>query len=168
MSVYEKELPEHWEYIGDINLEYGGTFFKVDDDNTRYGYMDAVRVTDLESATGADGLYLIEAITVIGFNEKDKVQNGLGVCGWLDDEHWRGKGKKTVLLAVADGLMSYGYYDPQNRFPYHHTAVVVHRDSYFGNKASWDGWEVDKQESVSLHKDYTDDLFDYVVSEWLD
>lgn len=150
-----------WVYQGDVNLEHGGTFFKVDDSDQRYGYMDAVRVIDLIGLDGADGLTMIERVTIYGFDNPAMIRDGMRVCGWDRDRWYRGKGKETVILAVADGLLNYGCYDPVSDYGGPHSWIVVN-DNYYGNKRSWDGWKPDREETVRLHHEYNGDLRAYV------
>lgn len=51
-----------WKYTGDVNIEYGGTFYSVSD--IQWGYCNAVRVQPLSDAGGPDNQYSIERITI--------------------------------------------------------------------------------------------------------
>ena len=161
-------MSNEWVYIGDIDPYRGGKWIKVHSKYKRDFWADLVEVTDLESATGADGLIMIEYKTVYGFTEKDKVRSALSSCG-MKLADLRSKGKDTILLFLADALSNYGYTDPANRWPKHHIEVLV-TQSYDGDRASWNGWEhnLSVENSVKLHKVYNDDLDAYVNAEWLD
>ena len=68
-----------WEYTGDVNLEYGGTFYQIDPQEWEWGYCTAVRVTDIDSAIGFDGAVMVEHITVL--TDKAKWADALDCCG---------------------------------------------------------------------------------------
>lgn len=96
-----------YNYIGDVNPEYGGTFYDVSE--WKWGYVSAVRITDLDSGCGFRGAVLIEHVVVHGWNDKTKVQNALRCCGEARiPKDCKGLDRK---LYIADCLMSYGYCD---------------------------------------------------------
>jgi len=94
------------DYIGDINLKYGGVFYDLSD--WRYGYASFLEVIDLDSAAGVDNCVLVQHGTVI-IDDKEKVKDGLRCCGQTfadlpKDAHAR-------KLMIADCVRCYGYYD---------------------------------------------------------
>src|SRR5437899_5917099 len=99
-----------YQYIGDANIKYGGTFFDLSE--WENGYVDAVRVIDLNNNCGFDGAILIERITII-INPKYFDESAKS-CGFkvadvdLNTENGR--------LQMADAIMSYGHYDPANEY----------------------------------------------------
>lgn len=67
-----------WHYQGDINLEHGGLF--VEFSEWRHGYVNAVDVTDLDSATGAPGMMLIESKSIL-IDQTERYADVLSVIG---------------------------------------------------------------------------------------
>lgn len=161
-----KEQEGEWVYIGDVNLEYGGTFFRFDP-----YYVEAVRVTDLDGACGAHGLTLIEKLTVFGMDDKDKICQALECCGTSISD-LRGKGKAAIMIELAYCLMSYGFYDLDGGYynyqkPSHW--VIVNSDyGPLSNKRNWESWKPNKEETVLLHHKYGGDLEQYINDEVLD
>jgi len=152
-----EDVFDKWVYSGDVDLTYGGKYIKVYPE----GYADIVEVTNLADAAGADGLLLIEYKTVCDIFDYKQVAEALKSWGWTWEDLFRYP-LPTRYSIVADVLDSYGYSDV-----YKYT-IVVHRDCYMGDKSTWDGWQVDRQETIRLAKAYGSDLRQYVESVWLD
>lgn len=94
-----------WNYSGDVNLEYGGFFWKEDGQED---YVLAVRVTPCSDAGGPDNLFCIEigsiylpnderrkaALACIGSGDNDAPTRAelayafLAYCGMDIDETW--------------------------------------------------------------------------------
>lgn len=104
-----------WFYSGDVNLEHGGAFFKYDESDWRNDYMDQVAVTDLDSACGFDGAVLVERFTILRRKGKEGRQ-ALECCGQVGELRAYGdtpaERRRSVVLAYAECLASYGYRDP--------------------------------------------------------
>ena len=167
MTERPEYMPGQWEYMGDVNLEYGGLFVKLPEDGD--DWIEVCEVVDLDSATGADGLVLIERKTVYGIFDKDKIESTLQCCGETV-KSFRGMSKTAIMIELAYTFNSYGYVDQDDgwanyRMPSY--LCIVGQD-YGGNKQSWDGWKVDREETVRLHKQYNGELKAYVESVWLD
>lgn len=153
------------EYIGDVNLVYGGAFFDLGD--ARHGYVTAVRVTNLDDAIGADGLILVEVVYLYALYDRESICRALSTCG-MKVADLRGRGRENILIMIADAQLAYGCYDRLNGWAnYTRPAywVMVLADVYGGNKASWGEWEVDIEESVKLHRQYQGDILAYLESE---
>lgn len=75
-----------WLYSGDCNPEYGGAWFDLS--TWTWGYVDCVRVTDLDSGCGFRGAVMIEKITVYGMDDRDRIKEAVRACGGFDDEHY--------------------------------------------------------------------------------
>ncbi len=120
-----------YQYSGDVNIEYGGTFFDLSD--WEHGYVNAVRVTDLDSGCGFDGAVLIEKLTVIIDNEEQN-KKALECCGFDAGDVGR--------LQLAEAVMQYGYYDPANE--YYEPANEVIQTQQDG-PMSFDGWKATKR-----------------------
>lgn len=110
-----------WKYMGDVSLEHGGAFFRLDSRNwDEYGYGEAVRVTPCSDAGGQDNAYWIEDITILKperESELKSILDTIGLC--MEDGHlvdsWRGTtikaGTAAFRLAIAYACLSYGKYD---------------------------------------------------------
>ena len=159
-------MPSNWKYTGGVDVSYGGLFVNLDG-SQEHDYLDGIEVVDLESATGADGLILIDFRTLLFFQDKKKIKEALAFCGRsLSD--LRGNGKESILMELASSLNAYGHYDPWSdyyRRPVHFCLVYDYGPS--SDKNTWDGWTVDKGETVKLHKEYGGNLGEYLEGEWL-
>ena len=96
-----------WYYSGDINLEYGGLFYRLD--NIKWGYADALRVTPCSDAGGQDNAYWIEELTVNLPDDKrhpERREDILASCG-IDTLP---KGRAGLHMLV-DACVGYGSYD---------------------------------------------------------
>jgi len=135
------------QYSGDINLEYGGLFFATVDWQA-YGYADAVRITDLDSATGFHGGVLIERIAILAPDTPEKLKSCLSVIGAGNEE-------PTPEL-VIEAALAYGLYDPVSDFTGPHSEIVTTDPENW----EYDGWKAGKHIEAG-------DLLGYVASEWL-
>jgi hypothetical protein len=111
-----------WKYMGDINLEHGGAFFRLDSRNwDEYGYGEAVRVTPCSDAGGQDNAYWIEDITIIKPEPKELPGILSGYSWTIDPEDGSiidcsgriiAKARTAAFrLAIAEACTSYGRYD---------------------------------------------------------
>lgn len=124
-----------WKFSGDVNLEYGGTYFDLSEwDN---GYIDAVRVTDLDSACGFDGAVMIEKIVIL-VDEKYFAES-LECCGWTTDD--LDLETESGRLMMADALLSYGHFDPANDYYEPENEVIQTLDD---GPMSFNGWKASK------------------------
>lgn len=130
-------LETKWHYVGDINIEYGGTYFDLSE--WENGYVDALRVTDLDSGCGFEGAVLIEKIVILVDNDKAN-QQACECCGWIktDIDTSTENGK----LQLADAVMSYGRFDPANEY-YEPQNEVVQTQS--DGPMEFDGWKATKR-----------------------
>ena len=90
-----------YEYIGDINLEYGGIYIDISD--WEDGYANAVEICDLDSACGFTGAVFIRNLTLIKPRNETELNSVLSVVGH--------ETKKVSDLDVAYAAFSYGLYD---------------------------------------------------------
>lgn len=90
-------------YSGDVNIEYGGVFYSLD--NVKYDYVDAVRVTPCSDVGAPDNQFWIECLTVNLQRDPVELQRVLDVFGWTVEEH----GGNIHLL--VDAHIAYGAYD---------------------------------------------------------
>lgn len=73
MAIYKRHK---WNYTGDMNLEYGGTFWREDDADD---YVLAVCVTPCSDAGGPDNLFHIESGSI--YMPADKEKDALPIIG---------------------------------------------------------------------------------------
>lgn len=159
-----------WQWIGDANIECGGKFIRHDVSDLGFPYYsEVIEVIDLESATGADGLVALNFMSTFGYEDKSKVDNALSCCWGGDRSHLRKMGKSCILDLLADAFTSYGYCDPWDDYYRRPSYIVLVSDNYgpHSDRGSWDGWQPDKDETVTLHKQYGGDLEAYIKGEWL-
>ena len=140
----------NWQYSGDVNIEYGGTFADIDPREFKWGYCNVVRVTDLDSACGFDGACLIEKLTV--HVDAKRIKQGMQCVGLTVRDLQRVKGLEGKLFAMVDAVMAYGYFDVEQ------SEVVQTRE---GGPMRFDGWRAEKFIRPQ-------DLRGYVESQWLD
>lgn len=143
------------QYSGDVNIEYGGTFFDLS--NWQYGYVSAVRVTDLDSAIGFRGAVHVEKIVINGVDDPERVANALRSCGWTSDDVSpdTDEGKHQI----ADALMCYGYYDPDdNHFEPSSITIQCEEDGPMEH----DGWKADYRLPDG------EDLREHIESKYVD
>jgi hypothetical protein len=158
-----------WKYVGDVDLEYGGYFYRHDLNALGFpDYTDVIRVTDLDSATGANGLTLVEFLSTFDFSDKKKVKSALSCLGYTPAD-LRKMGKNTILEMITEAYLSYGYYDPWDEYytrPNHF--ILVNSDyNRYSSMSTWEGWQPHKEFTVTLHKQYNGDLKEYIEGEWL-
>jgi hypothetical protein len=155
-------MSSNWQYMGDVNISYGGFFANLDDNDIQYGYVEVIRVIDGNDA-GAEGLSIIERLTVFDILDKEKIKSALSTIG-MTTKDLRGMGKEAILMALIGGFLAYGHYDPAFDMYGPTNWAVVNIDSYNGDKRGWESWNVDRSESVRLAKEFDHDLRAYVES----
>lgn len=112
-------------YIGDINVEHGGTWFKIDPrDWDEHGYCSAVRVTPCSDAGLQENAWWIEELTVLN-PDGDDMKRVLSCSGWSIDPDDGSiiscsgnvvarKGTAAFRQALAEACVSYGKYDVEH------------------------------------------------------
>lgn len=92
------------DYVGDVNLEYGGVYFDLS--NWEYGYVDALEVSDL-SDCGVEGGVEIRELVIEIDNPEHYAEVfkscGLSLNDLPEDEH-------TKQLMITEALYRYGWY----------------------------------------------------------
>ncbi len=129
---------DEWQYMGDVNIEYGGTFFNLSDDWDN-GYVSAVRVTDLDSGCGFVGAVLIEKITILVDDDKTN-ESACDCCGWIKSEV--DTTTESGKLQLAEAVMSYGRYDPADEYYEPANEVVQTQED---GPMEFDGWKASKR-----------------------
>lgn len=139
---------DRWEYRGDVNLEYGGTWFNLDD--VEYGYVEAVEVVDLDSGAGARGMVLVRKITIITDNP-DVNRKAIESCGWLD-------GATPSPIELAEAVMLYGFFDTESDYVNGPSEEVIQLDP--DEDMTCEGWTATKRMDP-------DELLAYIESDYL-
>ena len=94
-----------WYYRGDINPEYGGVWYRLD--NVQYGFADCVRITPCSDAGLPNNQFWVEILTVSLPDDDKMLRTVLDVCGRTvndlpeDDSRWP---------QIIDACMEYGEY----------------------------------------------------------
>lgn len=94
-------------YNGDVNPEYGGFFYTLE--NVKFGYVDAVRVTPCSDAGGPDNCFWLEVLSVNIERRQGDIDEAISFCGWTDEYRSSSKAQKTHMLIAA--CVSAGFYD---------------------------------------------------------
>jgi hypothetical protein len=139
-------MAKRWHYQGDINLEYGGTFF--DFSEWKHGYATIVQVEDLDSACGFRGAILIEERTVT-IDRKERYASALSTIGATmlangdidDNGHTMRKNSLAWRMCLAYALNSHGPYDVER-------SDTVQPDRSESTK--FDGWTATRIRSGTL------------------
>jgi hypothetical protein len=124
-----------WNYSGDVSMVYGGFFVKCDYQEFRWGYLNYVEVTDLDSACGARGMCLIERGNVNGTTDKERIRKGMACVGMTARDLLRMPNNSARMAAIAYALRSYGYMDVDD-------SEVVQTEE--GAPMKFDGWTAGK------------------------
>jgi len=126
-----------WQYVGDVNIEYGGTFYDLTD--WEHGYVNAVKVTDLDSGCGFVGACLIEKITVL-IDSEDENSKACECCGfnYKDLNLW----DQNDRLRLAGSVAAYGRFDPANEYYEPVNEVVQTQED---GPMEFDGWKATKR-----------------------
>jgi hypothetical protein len=161
-------VPDRWSYLGDVDLSHGGVF--IDISTWKWGYAEAVRVTDLDSACGFEGAMLIERVTINGLDDSERIRSAVAGCGSLD---WYVRGgqcadpavlKNVLRLMIAEALLQYGHFDLDDGsygpddVP---ASETIQTDANFETPMEFDGWLATKRLMP------WEDIFTYVVNNHL-
>jgi hypothetical protein len=131
-----------WKYMGDLNLEYGGTFY--DFSSWKWGYVNAVEITDMDSACGWSGAIMIESISINIERSKEDQERALQVIGATflpngdinDNGRTIAKGTAAWRFCLTYACQAYGYKDADR------TEFVQCEP---GAPMAFDGWKADKK-----------------------
>lgn len=149
---------KRWTYSGDVNLEYGGTFYRLGEWGE--GYVTAVEVTDLDSACGFTGAVEIAEFSIV-VDRPERWGEALPVIGArllddgaIDDNGTRlERDSREWRLCLVYALKAHGYYDRDR-------SETLQLDSSEPME-SRDGWKADKRLRGNAK------LCRYVRREWL-
>lgn len=141
-------MTKRWHYMGDVNLEHGGTFFNFSD--MQHGYAKTVEIYEIPTATGLyPGAMLIGERTV-SFDCKELWPSALSCIGAsllpngdIGDDTGKPlrKGTHAWRMCLVYALLSYGEYDTQRS-----EAVQPNPDG----PLSFDGWQATRIRSNGL------------------
>lgn len=128
-----------WFYQGDVNLEYGGFFYNLD--NWPY-YVHAWRVTPCSDAGGPENQFWLEELTV-NVDPKmgdGRVEQALKSCDWVDEsKSWTPAERRH---RVTSAMLHYGYFDVSSRI----TLQVGPKDVFFDwNQREWTAIGIDRR-----------------------
>lgn len=128
------------EYVGDINVEYGGAWFDMSgfDD----GYVECVRVTDLDSAIGFNGAVEVDHVVVL--LDKKYWASALRCCG-LTVSDLLSMDSDSRKCALCECLLSYGRYDPDDAWDGYDSGPNETLQTQAGGPMEFDGWRADKR-----------------------
>lgn len=108
-----------YKYCGDVNLEYGGYYYRAPD--WQHGYADAVRVQPCSDGGGQDNAWWIERLTVLIPSDEAELRKVLAVIGMVLDAKGAiisesggatlAKGSAGYKACVIDACVAYGRYD---------------------------------------------------------
>lgn len=94
-------MTKRWKYSGDMDLEYGGLFWRA---GLHDDYVDAVRVTPCSDAGGPDNLFYIETGSI--YMPRDKAAVALDTCGYrigyVDPKHIRVMDCTGAIMSKAN------------------------------------------------------------------
>ncbi len=118
-----KEIETRIDYSGDMNIVHGGVFIDISD--WQWGYCRALRVMDLDSGCGFSGGLLIERLTIITPEIEPTDENltaiwadehckGAFTCCGTDPDEFREASVETRKRWLAENLLGYGRYDPDD------------------------------------------------------
>ena len=117
-----------YEYIGDINLEYGGLYVDLSDWEN-HGYANAVEICDLDGGCGFTGAVYIRALTLLKPKTPEMLNSVLSCVGEENEN--------PSPLDLAYASFSYGYYDADEYTPMETIQLEDDGDMTF------DGWDAD-------------------------
>lgn len=128
-------------YSGDVSLEYGGTFFNINDSDWGYGYCSAVRVTDLDSGCGYRGAVLVEKVVIMGMDDRKRKRQAIeSSWGIKDFANQVRRNRESYRPMLADALLSYGFYDPEEDYVTPSSTVIQCEEE---GPMVYDGWKAD-------------------------
>jgi hypothetical protein len=115
-------MAHRWKYDGDVNLEYGGTYWREDDADD---YVLAVRVTPCSDAGGPDNKWHVESGSV--YMPADKRDSWLDVIGVDPADATR---RDYVAAAIAYHGIERDTYNGE-------TIVQIGKDEESGRSGGW-------------------------------
>lgn len=136
-----------WFYSGDVNLEHGGNYIKIES-----GYADIVRATDLDSGCGFTGACLIERLSVPIYGNltgRKNIKSALESYG-LKMSDLLQYAPEIRWHIITESLIGYGFYDTDSS-----ETVQMQNDG----PLSFDGWKCDKKLHGTNLKKYVESQY---------
>lgn len=160
MDAYKFAEENLLAYSGDCDAAaYGGTFYNLNRDHYRNGYIEALRITPSEESDCP--VIWVESLTVIIDKPGSKQwRDAASSLGWQDKlpcEAGETIGSlREFLHRVAEMFCSYGHYDPACLGYEHHTLTVavepIDPDSPYADgvdETCTGSWETDTGETIA-------------------
>ena len=122
-------------YSGDVNIQYGGLFYSLSD--WYYDFATAYRVTPVSDMGGPDNQFIIEGLTLNGFDDAKRIECALSCIGANDEYSKATKAQKRHILVNA--FIAYGYYDIDSS----ENLQIGKADSFFSNNSTRDALKID-------------------------
>lgn len=97
-------------YSGDINANYGGHFYSLN--NFHHDYVNLVRITATSDAGGPDNVFWVEKLTV-NLRKGAELQRALDVVG-VNAETYAKATRATRRHMAIEACLSYGFYDVES------------------------------------------------------
>jgi hypothetical protein len=157
-----------FKYSGDINVEHGGTWYKLNRKEwDSYGYCSAIRVTPCSDGGAQENAWWIEELTVIKPEKDSELKSILDTCGWIIDSEsgdivstYRAdtvakKGTAAFRWAIAESCVGYGKYD-----------IINSETVQIGKKAEFNGYRHEHAEPSTVLRANTS-LERYIRKNWL-
>ncbi len=91
-------MAHKWNYNGDLNLCYGGFFWREDGADD---YVRVVRVTPCSDAGGPDNLFVVEQGSIYMPTDAESRRRALQVCGYENESN-------PSRHMLVDSFMAYG------------------------------------------------------------
>ena len=113
------------QYIGDVNLSYGGLYISLDD--WRHHYANLTRITDLSDA-GFDGAVMVEQGSLY-FGKPESIRSALKCTGGI-----YGLETSDRKVSIISALVWYHGFDVER-------SIIIQTDE--DGKMSFDGWKAD-------------------------
>ena len=156
----------NWQYTGDVNIAYGGTYLNINSYDFYHGYISACRVTDLDSGCGATGKVLVERIIIHSTTDKARILESLDCLGITTHDLLATPGHLAKMQEIAYALLSYGHYDLDDSWDnyrsYHSEVILQTTDPIDFEEQSKGEW---KPDTILPHDD---DLREYIEDKYLD
>lgn len=129
-------MGKRWNYSGDINLTYGGLFWREDGAKD---YVNAIRVTPCSDAGGATNVYIVEQGSVYMPQDVNEIKHAIACCGYKLDKRGAlidGLGNRLIGKAKRALMVdAWHAYHGIERDTYNGETVIR-----IGSKEDCDGW----------------------------
>ncbi len=112
-------------YSGDVDaIEHGGTFFNLNRDHHKNGYIEALRLCRCDDEPFSS-VCLVESLTIIIDAPGSEHWNGCASCCGQSREEYDRADDKEKMIRDAECALAYGRYDPAEMGYEHHTLCIL-------------------------------------------